>query len=198
MLWYIYIQSNMLKPSLYTICILTCILVLSWCGSSSRSWPIVIFDTPLQIQIPEWYSEVSPGIVENKQITNQVLKAYKKTNEDDKSGYQENIVITKSKFAEPLDYDQFRSVNQRLMMNQLVWYQPGILERGSFDCEGVRISSLVVDFILQWDIVQYFTQAQFVYKEAWYILSFASTDEDSRDDVQKWIWDISCGKEDTQ
>lgn len=181
---------------IYISLITLCSIFLTGCWSSQPEWPIVIFDTPLQIQIEDWYTQVSPGIVENKQITNKVLKAYKKANEDDPADFQDNIVITKSEFTEPLDYDQFRSVNQRLMMNGLVGYQPWTLERTSFECKEQRISMLIVNFAVQWDILQHFAQAQFVHNDIWYIVSFASTDIDTRDDVLKWIWLVNCGESD--
>jgi len=175
------------------ICLIWATLLLTWCGSSV-SWPVVTFESPLQIQIPEWYEEIAPWTVENKQIINKVLKAYKKISEDDEVGFQDNIIITKSEFAEPLDYDQFWTVNQRLMTNQLVWYQPGELERTSFECDWNRNSLLIVNFVVQSDILQYFAQAQFVRNEIGYILSFASSDEDERDDAMKWLAEINCGE----
>ncbi len=147
------------------------------------------------INVPEDFTEVNPKLVENKQITNKVLIAYKMKNEE---WFDDNLVVTRSDIWPALDYEQFWSVNSKKLQTTLVWYTPGTQQRIHFECWDEKIQWLFVTFNLRNTFGEgqeetYLAQYQFVNKEMGYIISYASQSEKIRDNADDRISDLSCG-----
>jgi len=62
------------------------------------------------ITIPASYVDVSPALVENKQLVNKVLASFKIPAEV-KGTFEPNIIITRSDLPPELNFEQFRMLN---------------------------------------------------------------------------------------
>lgn len=172
---------------------------LTWCGWSNSAEDvsealIADFGEKFLMEIPDGYTTVNPKTVENQEITNQVLAAYKKAGEDE--WFQDNIVITASKVWPDLDYEQFWNINNKKLNQSLIWYSDTNQKRIKIDCNGEEIQWLWVTFDLTNTLSDskektYMAQLQYLDAGQWYILSYATADSKARDKANKWMT-ISC------
>lgn len=151
------------------------------------------FGSWFSLELPEGFVSISPDLVENKQIINQVLASYKKESED---AFDENIVITSSKVWPNLDYEQFWSLNSKKLLTSLVWYAPWDQERIKIDCTD-KITALFVTFDVRntlsesWETT-YLSQIQYVHNDIGYIISYATDNEKNRNKSNKRMDKILC------
>ena len=180
--------------------LLASVFFLSGCLSRFRSTStdnLVTFWSGYTLGIPDNFTEVSPGLVENKQITNQVLASYKIST--DESRFEDNIVVTRSLVWPELDYEQFRSLNTKNLQTSLAWYIPGSQDRVRLDCGDEKITGLYVTFDVRNTLsddkeITYVSQLQRVSHSNWYIISYATDNVSDRDDSKKRLSKLDCGE----
>ncbi len=148
------------------------------------------FDT-FTIGIPEWFESVPVWLVENKQIINKVISAYR-INEP--TWFDQNIVISRSIIRPWLSFDDFATANTQRMLRELVWFVPWKKEIITLSCDNQ--SDWTLQWILHSFVVEdtffgqspeyYIHQFQFVTEESGYIISFA-TDQQRQENLFKTI-----------
>jgi len=173
-----------------------CIL-LAGCGwwSSTSELDARIFDG-YSIQIDSTYTEVSPALVENKQLLNKVVKSFKLPSEE-ANAFEPNIIISRSDLPPSLDFDQFWTLNAQKLGTMLAGYTPGEKELLSFDCNGSVVQWIWVTFSVQdpWYKTApqvWLAQYQFVDKQKWYIISAAFLTQKEQAAFRDVIETIKC------
>lgn len=146
------------------------------------------------IDVPENFVEVNPVLVENKQIVDKVIKAWKI---DKESWFDPTLLFTKSIIWPSLDYEQFYTVNLKKFEQYVPWYVRGSREIKKFNCGEQKISWLWVTFsVKSWflddESLYYFGQYQYVYEWSGYILSYASDNNTERDAMKDVLTSIRC------
>lgn len=171
-------------------------LILSGCVFGiGKGWArqIISFDT-YTLEISERFVPNPKHTVENKQILNKVIGAWRV---DNPTWFDENIIISKSSLPPKLDYEQFRSVNTNKLKRYIQWYTPGEKELKRFSCNDRNINGIFVTFsstdsFYKNENIYYIAQFQFVDQEHGYIISHASTNPDDQDLLSKRIKSLSC------
>lgn len=164
--------------------------LLVWCGSAGTWTSREVTVGSYVFSLPEAYTSVSPSLVENKQLTNKVIWSFKRSSSTT-SGFEPNIIVTRSVIAPSLNFEQFRTLNTQKLQAELAGYQPGKKEVRAFSCGDRTIQGLIVFFRLQdpWSTKSpevRLAQYQFVDQEQGYIISAAyETEQD-----QQWFVDI--------
>ena len=133
-------------------------------------------------------------MVENKQLINKILYSAKIDSEE---WFDTNFIVTASVLPPTLDYEQFWTVNTNKIKQYVQWYIPGEKEIVTVECNGEQIKWIYVSFsvqdtLLQTNATYYMTQLQFVTNDTWYILSYATNNEDDRDALEKRMKNITC------
>ena len=146
-----------------------------------------------QMEIPSSFQKVAPGLVENKQIVNKVIASYKEKQE----WFSPNLIVSASKLAQQLDFEQFRTANTHKLKNFMVWYQAWEKELISFDCHGENVQGIFVTFqiksALYGKVEQYaISQYQFVFDNTGYIISTAYLDPDEQMNLKKRVKTLQC------
>ena len=180
---------------MYALCIL-CVGLLTWCGGSSLSDGREITLDGYLFMVPGTYVDVSPALVENKQLVNKVIGSYKLPTEVTWS-FEPNIIVTRSELPPELNFEQFRTLNAQKLDAGLAWYQPWSKEVISFVCNERTIQWLLVFFRLQDPRYTaspevWMAQYQFVDNQKWYIISAAYTSEDEQEQFIDIIDTLTC------
>ncbi len=149
-------------------------VVFSGCTGSSSVEREVRFGEYV-FSLSEEYVEVSPALVENKQLINKVIWSYKIPAEV-KGTFEPNVIITRSDLSPDLNFEQFWTLNAQKLNANLAGYQPGSKEVFSFVCGDRTVQWLLVYFRLQdpWYTANpevRMAQYQFVDQQKWYIIS---------------------------
>lgn len=189
MLWYRNQKSHLFLILIFFIILIT----LSGCGISSTATTSIEAGGFL-IDVPENFVEVNPVLVENKQIVDKVIKAWKI---DKESWFDPTLLFTKSIIWPSLDYEQFYTVNLKKFEQYVPWYVRGSREIKKFNCGEQKISWLWVTFsVKSWflddESLYYFGQYQYVYEWSGYILSYASDNNTERDAMKDVLTSIRC------
>lgn len=127
------------------------------------------------------YKETNPVLIENEQILNKILKAYKKSNEE---WFDENIIISTSTFKKDIGIDSTLEVNIKKLKQQIIWYEEIEKDSLNFDCEWNDIQWRYINFILPKNILDnsvwkyYVSQYYFINDNKNYIISYASENQD--------------------
>ncbi len=171
-----------------------CSLFLTWCWRISSQEVQVTFDKQFSIYLPETFKSVPSQVVENKQLINKIVAAYKVNTTE---GFDNNLIISKSALWPQLDVDQFRTLQSKKMQRLLVWYEPQSKQQISFSCNDQKINWLYVTFNLNDTsnipaATYYLAQYQYLYQGTWYILSYISATEDDRNSIKSAITTITC------
>lgn len=172
---------------------LSCVLLLSGCGGDSLEDKTISFDG-FSVDISGDFTTINKGLVENKQLINKILYSAKI---DSNEWFDTNFIVTASLLPPTLDYEQFRTVNTNKLKQYVQWYIPGEKEIIEIACNGqtikwIYVSFSVQDTLLQTNAIYYMTQLQFVANDTWYILSYATNNEDDRDALEKRMKNITC------
>jgi hypothetical protein len=170
-----------MKTLRVTIIIGLSTLLLTGCWGRRVSLEPISFDA-FSIGIPAWFESVSAWLVENRQITNRVVRAFRI---NDPTWFDQNIVITRSTIRPWLSFDDFAAANTQRMMRELVWFQPGRKELIKLPCESaphqtlewILHSFVVTDTFFGQSPQYYIHQFQFVTEDSGYIISFATDQE---------------------
>lgn len=170
------------------------LLVLSGCSAISSSEKQITYDDRFVINISEDFVSVPAQLVENKQLINKIVLAYKITNTQ---WFDKNLIISKSVIGPALDVNQFRTLQSKKLQRILVWYQPEKKQQISFTCNNEKINGLYVTFTLRDTTsspaaLYYLAQYQYLYWGTWYILSYISDTESDRDDIKDTLTKITC------
>lgn len=170
------------------------VLLLSWCSSISGGEKQITYDERFVITIPEEFTDIPPHLVENKQLINKIVLAYKITNAQ---WFDKNLIISKSVIAPNLDISQFRTLQSKKLQRILVGYQPEKVQNVSFSCEDQKINGLYVTFSLTDNtsspaMQYYLAQYQYLYQNTGYILSYISDTEKDRNSIKESITNITC------
>lgn len=170
---------------------LCCIILLAGCWSSSDAEATVLNlgDSELIITIPAVFEEIPSSLVENRQITNQILYSWRQplTENQIEEGqtYSLNLVITQSAIATWISYDQFAQTNMDKMQQYMIWYQKEETTLETFECGEEEVSWIHTLFTIKDSYRQptetyRFHHYQFVYDDTWYIISLAGLPTESR------------------
>lgn len=185
----------MIKKGLLCIGIGICCVMLTGCLGSNIDTTTYTISGWYMVSVPESFSEVNSWLVENQQIVNKVLLAFK---QQDAEWFADNMVVTRSEISQELDYEQFRSINSKKLHTTLIGYTPGEQQRVRFECWDRNIAWIFVTFDLRntfWTSSEttHIAQYQFVDDGDWYIISYATSDADLRDDSKDRLTTITCG-----
>lgn len=168
-----------------------CVVLLSGCGSSSDTTDTLLslWGSSLSVTIPDSFEEIPSRLVENRQITNQILYSGKEplsaSQIEQGQTYSLNLVVTQSSIATWITYDQFAQTNMDKMQQYMIWYQKKETTLENFDCGDEAISWIhslfdIKDSYHQPNGTYSFHHYQFVYDNQWYIISLAGLPSESR------------------
>ncbi len=174
-------------------CLCASLVLLAGCGWTTADQEVSF--EPFSLSIPGGYQSVSAGLVENKQILHKVVKSFKLPTEA--GVFSPNIVITSSAVAPKLDYEQFRTANNNKIKEDLKGYKAWKKDVVNFTCKDAEVAWIYIDFEVtdtyyKTEQTYYMAQYQFVYKEQWYIISFATGDPKLQNDLRSWIKTLHC------
>jgi hypothetical protein len=164
-------------------------MILVGCGSWDAIPENLRTLDDITLTIPEWFSEIPSKLVENRQITNQILYAGKKdlTEDDieDNISYTLNLIVTQSVIATWITYDQFAQVNTDKMQQYMIGYSRESNELLSFECWAVESQWIHTIFTIEDDYYQpgwiyRFHHYQFVHNAKGYIISLAWLPDQTR------------------
>jgi hypothetical protein len=183
----------------YKVCFLAffsflALAFLSWC-SFSRSTPSDQTEIAgFLLSIPATFTGTNPALVENKQIIDKVLRAWKI---DKTTWFDPTLLFTTSIIGPSLDYEQFYTVNMKKIALYVPGYSKGERELMVFSCKDEKVKGLRVTFSVKSGLLDdtnqyYFWQYQFVYWGSGFVLSYASDVEKERDDMKDTLTKISC------
>jgi hypothetical protein len=150
-----------------------CTLVLSWCGSSNGNAVTALDYT---FTLPTTFQSVSSNSLDQVQITNNIIAAWKSWND--------SIVLSESTAAANTNLKQFTQDSQARLWQNLIWYKDWKISAGSFTCNGEKISTYRHTF-QQTElqnvntIMLYYDQLYFMRNKNVYILSLAQKEEKS-------------------
>jgi hypothetical protein len=178
----------------FLLFLVSCFLILSWCSfSTSSSW-VETEVAGFLLQIPKDATAVNPALVENKQIVDKVIKAWKI---DKTQGFDPTLIFTKSSIGPEVDYEQFYTVNQKKFEQYIPGYSKGEREIISFSCGDAKVKWFWVSFgVKSWflddETMYYFGQYQFVHAGSGFVLSYASDSIKERDGMKAMMTDVAC------
>lgn len=167
------------------------VVILSGCWSSWNSQPTIITlgDNGLTVTIPEDFETIPSSLIENRQVTNQIVYSWRQplseNQIEDWQTYSLNLVVTQSVIATWITYDQFAQTNMDKMQQYMVGYQKEEVTLESFECGDQEVEWIHTRFSIQDTSRQpkqtyMFHHYQFVYDNAWYIISLAWLPSESR------------------
>lgn len=166
--------------------------MIYWCWSSDT---MQIEFEKYNLQIWNTFKVVDSALVENKQIKDKILKAYKITNKD---WFDENLIVSKTTINQNIDSDTYARLNIERLWSKLTWYKSISQDSYSFSCWSDTISWRYVNYKLSDNVVDdsskdyYITQYFFKNWTNWYILSFAWSQSDSNEKYVDYIKTIAC------
>jgi hypothetical protein len=171
------------------------VVLLSWCGRSTSVERRVTLEG-YSFTLPADYIELSPSLVENKQLINKVIWSYKLPAEV-LGEFEPNIIITRSDLPPELNFEQFWTLNTQKLNAQLAGYQAWSKEVISFTCGDRDVQWLLVFFRLQdpWYTTNpevWLAQYQFVNNQKWYIISAAYKTENDQKSFRSLVETITC------
>jgi hypothetical protein len=116
---------------------------------------------------------------------------------DSEEWFDTNFIVTASALPPTLDYEQFWTVNTNKLKQYVQWYIPWDKEIIEITCgekaiKWIYVSFSVQDTLLQTNALYYMTQLQFVHNDNWYILSYATNEENDRDALESNMKKITC------
>jgi hypothetical protein len=174
--------------------IISVFLILSGCSFSRSVSTSSTEVAGFLLNVPKDFSETNAALVENKQITDKVIKARK---QDKTEGFDPTLIFTKSLIGPDIDYEQFYTVNQKKFEQYIPGYVKGEKQIISFPCgeqkiKGLRVSFTVKSGFLDDETIYYFGQYQFVSGGSGFVLSFASDVVKERDSMKDVVTEMSC------
>lgn len=169
-------------------------ILFAGCSVSSSSQKQITYDNRFVVTIPQEFVGVPSRLVENKQLINKIVAAYKITNTQ---GFDNNLIISKSTLWPTLDVNQFRALQSKKLQRLLVGYQPEWQQAVSFSCNDEKVNGLYVTFTLN-DTSNtppatfYLAQYQYLYQGTGYILSYIAATESERNELKSSLTKITC------
>lgn len=187
-------QISVLREILFLSLISVLWFLVSWCWTSLISSTTKTEVAGFLLNIPSDFTETNPSLVENKQIIDKVIKAWK---QDKTSGFDPTLLFTKSLIGPELDYEQFYTINSKKFEQYIPGYIKGDKQLISFSCGQQKIKGLWVTFavksgFLDDETMYHFWQYQFVHAGSGYILSYASDVVKERDGMKESLTTIAC------
>ena len=168
-----------------------CVLLTGcWGWSSDSETTITLWANDWIIAtIPEGFEEIPSTLVENRQITNQILYSWRQPLSEEQiedwATYTLNLIISQSAISTWVTYDQFAQVNMEKMQQYMIGFEKGETSLETFDCGENEISwvqsifTVNDDYYQSWGAYRFY-QYQFVYDNQWYIISLSSLPHESR------------------
>lgn len=177
---------------IFIISLLLIFWVLFWCWEKNTKK--ITFED-FNIEIWNEFSTVSPASIENKQIVNKIIVAYK--NKDDEN-YKSNLIITKSINENNLSNEDFTKINIDKLSKKVVWYQQTDTYSQTFKCNDKKINWIINEFKINdnlfWDKENLYTflQLYFIEWDYWYIISFSTDNSDNLKTYKNYLKSIWC------
>lgn len=168
-------------------------LVLLGCG---ESWKPISFDN-FQIKIDKEFSKVDKALIEDNQITNQIVTSFKKENNNN---FSPNVIVTKTQVKPKISSKEFGRVNIKRLTNKLK--RTKVLDTGKtkFTCQDQKINISYGKFHLENSYFTnkaekyYLVQQYFLYNDTGYIISFASKNKNILEKADNSLKSIKCLK----
>ncbi len=151
----------------------------------------ITFDN-FQIDIPENYNQIRGEMIDNKQITNKIVKAYRHPERND---FRENLIISSTNL-DGINSREFSEVNLN-KLNRKMWgininentsHNPGCTAVE----EGFYTHMEVYENIFDENPSYYLSQYYIVKWNTWYIISMASDEEWKKDEFQQYLTSLRC------
>lgn len=168
------------------------ISILYWCWG--EKWIEITFEK-YSLTIPEWYDEISnPWIIENKQIVNKVITAYKHNTDN---WFEKNLIISKTTNTNDLTIEQITDANISKFKSHLAWYEWIWKWQIFIDCSNdvkwiFHKFNLNEDILWNWNKYKY--NIQYYFKE-WtnlYNISFTTDNNKDIDEFEKYLNTLKC------
>lgn len=169
-------------------------LGLTWCFFSSQQTTKISFDG-FNMQINSEFQETDASIIQNKQIINKVVKAYKITNTQ---WFDKNIIVAKTTVNSDIDSENFWKTSIEKIKTQIPSYEQISSWKHTFNCNGEEIIWIYSSYKLSENFMsdkdRNYMIAQYYFKKGeqyGYIISFwgeTQEDIDSAISAIKTIW----------
>lgn len=172
-------------------------IILAWCGTSKTQK--IDFDG-FAIDIDQTYKKTDWTLVENKQIINKVIKAYKKP-ASQKDWFDVNVMIAKTTVSEGLSGGSFGQINVEKLQANIQWTKIIKTADLNFKCKWTEINGTysIISIPQEWEDVNnekrksyYINQYYFVSGKNWYIISFSSDVQKDAENFVNVIKKITC------
>lgn len=167
---------------------------LTWCFFSSQQTTKINFDW-FTMNVNSAFQETDANIIQNKQIINKVVKAYKIPNTQ---WFDKNVIIAKTTVNTEIDSENFGKISIEKIKTQVPSYEQINSWKYTFDCKWEEIVWTYSSYKLSENFIsdkdRSYMIAQYYFKKGeqyWYIISFwweTQEDIDSAISAIKTIW----------
>ena len=174
---------------------IACIMLItfiSWCwrdNTETATWPVVReLWWWFVAQLPSTFDRVPVGLVENRQIVNQLLSSRKETTqpteENPQPAFDPNLVVTTSRISSELTSKEYARGSLQKVINDVSWTQVDSRSTRSIQCwessiDAERVELTVSDSYYAWADTYYLSQLYIVKDGKGYLISMASTDQNT-------------------
>lgn len=186
---------SILSKGMFSLIIVVGMLMVWWC-SRSVNVPTqeVVLSTWLIIDIPQEREDIPSGLVENRQIMNKIIAAFRVPGD---TSVQKNLLITKSPLELGMDLNDFWIRQSRRVQRYMAGFTLEKQTARTFVCDdrdipGVYVEYYVTDSMRGDEQRYYFAQYMFTFSGHWYIISYLSDDPQDRSRHMSHVTNVSC------
>jgi hypothetical protein len=173
---------------------------LSWCTSVRGETQSITITPWITLAIPASRTSIPSSLMENRQITNAIVAAYRIPNDENTpTTMQKNFLISKSRLKLDADLDNYRIIQSRRLKYFLPWYTLESQQAISFTCATTKIPWIYVEYTVKDTSVApiqtyYFAQYMMTLDGHWYVLSYVSDNKRDRSRQKSFLTKPTCQK----
>lgn len=192
---YLYTLQKIMKR--LTILFLAIPIILTWCWTTKTQKAEFEW---FSINIDQDFKKTDWSLVENKQIINKVLLAYKKTNKQ-KDWFDENVMIAKTTINSGLTWENFAKINIEKIQENIQWTQSIKSASIKFKCKEKNIEWIynIISIPQDGEDINdknrksyYINQYYFVNWAEGYIISFSTDVQKNAENFVNNLKKITC------
>lgn len=160
-------------------------LFIWWCTKKISTW-VIFDDYNINLETKYKYQEIAANTIEWAPVIKQYIQQIE-------TGFVWSIIIAKTDIQQPIDIENFASINDKLITIKIPWAKETSTDDFSFKCWSWSIDTILQNItIKEWEETQYLNQLFFATTNKLYWISTITTDKREHKNLSRSIEAITC------